>query len=311
MENKNAGGWPIGLLTTLLASAPETFAPFATFAVYAIIAAVRKDQALLSAQAFASLSLISLVTTPLNVFCQALPSFFQVISCFSRIELYCLKTPSHVLASLSTPSPMESSIDSTQLKNLQSSSMSNRSLVSFEKVDISWSPNASQLVLHNLTLDIRQGFTAVIGPIASGKSTLLESIIGETTLQSGSMSTPLSGVAYCSQTPWISNNTIRQNITGDLGFDKKWYEYSLSCCNLQEDLDKIPEGDQSDAGSNGMSLSGGQRQRVVGVPISLGVLQSFFPKLTLTIHDIPGSCPRSLLQAPYCNTRRRDEWSRS
>jgi hypothetical protein len=80
-------------LTMYLANIPTTLAPFTTFLVYEIIAAVKKDETVLSAQAFASLSLISLLTSPLLTFCQALPTFFQAVSCFDRIDAYLSKQP--------------------------------------------------------------------------------------------------------------------------------------------------------------------------------------------------------------------------
>ncbi|KAH8668572.1 ABC transporter [Xylariales sp. PMI_506] len=252
----------LGIAQILTGNIPSSFAPFATFVVYAIIALVRKDQTLLSSQAFASLSLINLVTNPLLYFCQGLPSCAQAVACFGRIELYCLKNPISVQPSSTYSLRPDSSDGSTPLRELSSTQNLSSNLASFEQADISWSEEASEPVLRDLTLTIPQGLTAVIGPVASGKSTLLQSMIGETTLKRGTISTIQSGVAFCAQTPWMMDDTIRRNITGDSPFDQKWYEFSVSCCGLQGDLERMPRGDQTIAGSNGASLSGGQRQRV-------------------------------------------------
>lgn len=253
-------------LTMYLANIPTTLAPFTTFLVYEIIAAVKKDETVLSAQAFASLSLISLLTSPLLTFCQALPTFFQAVSCFDRIDAYLSKQPASMFASPLSSQSLAFPPDQTELGNLGPPPVSTGTIISFSHADIAWS-RESKLVLQDLSLVIRPGFTAITGAVAAGKSTLLWSMIRETTLKRGSM-TPqiLSGVAFCSQTPWVMNETIRENITGGLDFDQKWYDYSVSCCGLEEDLARMPGGDQATAGSNGSSLSGGQRQRVVSCP---------------------------------------------
>lgn len=241
------------------------FAPFATFAVYAIISAVRKDASLLTAQTFTSLSLIALMTGPLLTLCQSMPSLLQALACFDRIEAFCLKKPT-LLPGLSTTtiSLAESSNNSMELHSLVPS---NRPLVSFRNADISWSPE-SDIVIHNLNLDIQRGITMVIGPVGSGKSALIESILGEASIRNGAITASLSSVAYCAQSPWIMNGTIRHNITGGSEFDQKWYDTTISACALEEDLKNIPGGDMWKAGSKGVSLSGGQKQRVVSCQAS-------------------------------------------
>ncbi|KAH8703765.1 putative multidrug resistance-associated protein [Talaromyces proteolyticus] len=246
------------ILGILVSNTPTTLAPFLTFAVYAIIMAVRKDEPLLLAQAFASLSLINLLTDPVLLFCQSLPSFFQAVSCFRRIEEFCLKEPA-ALASQEAEL-VESGHELTNLRNTKS----HGTLISFQHADIAWSSDSTEPVLRDLTLTINAGFTAIVGPIASGKSTILESIIGETIVLRGSMRSSISsGIAFCPQPSWLMNTTIRQNITGDTDIvDQKWYEFCVSVCCLKHDLQQMPRGDLSMAGSNGSSLSGGQQQRV-------------------------------------------------
>lgn len=236
-----------------------------TFTVYAIIAVVKKDEGLLGAQAFASLSLISLVTMPLILFSSALSTFTQGVACFERVENYLLKQPS---SASSGPPPLPglpSGDGATPLGQLQPSPKtgSKHSIASFQDAVISWSADASEPVLRGLTLTIPSGLTAIVGPVASGKSTLLASILGETKMSRGSMTTHApSGIAFSGQTPWIMNDTIRHNITGGVDFDQKWYDFSVLSSGLQRDLDGMPAGDFTRAGSNGTSLSGGQRQRV-------------------------------------------------
>jgi ABC-type bacteriocin/lantibiotic exporter with double-glycine peptidase domain len=127
----------------------------------------------------------------------------------------------------------------------------------------SWSDD-SEPVLRDFNISLRKGIiTAIIGSVGSGKSTFLESIMGETVLQKGSISPFNSTVAYCPQTPWIMNDTIRTNITGPESYDEKWYNFVIWACSLETDLQSIPGGDLSIAGTSGITLSGGQKQRIV------------------------------------------------
>lgn len=227
---------------------------------YAVIAKVKKDETLLTGQAFASLSLVSLATTPLIRICEALPSCLQAVACFKNIEEYCLKAPVE-------PSP-SNTIDSSRTElemSLQSPISAQKTLFSFKDAEIAWAQEDSESVLHGIEFDITPGFTAIMGPVAAGKSTLLAAIIGETVLVQGSASESLTSVAFCSQTPWITDESIRRNITGDLELDEKWYNFTVNTCCLRKDLDRLPKGDETHCGSNGASLSGGQRQRVVRI----------------------------------------------
>lgn len=226
---------------------------------------VGNNQTLLAAQAFASFSLISLVTTPLLTFVQSIPNIRQASGCVERIQEFCQKdnlVPQDTGSDISIDDNGNTSDEATEMSSMNVSSL-NDQLVTFRNVSISWSKD-SVVVLEGLDLTIHPNkVTMIVGPVGSGKSLLLESIIGETTIREGSIDNILSRAAYCPQTPWIINSTIRHNITGGTDFEQKWYDFTISSCALQEDLENFQAGDQYKAGSDGNSLSGGQKQRVV------------------------------------------------
>lgn len=238
------------------------FSPFATFAIYAIISVVKQDTTLLSAQAFTSLALISLLTGPLLNFCQAMPALAQAVSCFDRIDEYLTVDPQSPNRSMSTDSIARPSDDGVELQQKPSGALPEGLLASFHAATISKSPDA-EAVFDRLTLNVRRGVTMITGPVGCGKTTLLESILGASFVKTGSVVASLSRAAYCSQVPWIQNQTIRQNIVGPNGFDEKWFKYTCWACGLENDLQTISDGDSHMAGSNGISLSGGQKQRIV------------------------------------------------
>ncbi|KAF4849717.1 ABC transporter atnG [Colletotrichum siamense] len=250
------------LWQVLVSNLPNEFAPFATFVIYSIIALITKDQTLTSTNAFTALSLINLLTDPLLRFCQYVPNIVQGIACFTRIEAFCLKAsraPQKGSSGLSEVGMRRTS--DVELITQTTAQAAEDIITSFQDATISWS-SETDVVLGHLSLRIKRGITMIVGPVGCGKSCLLESILSETTLHSGSLTAPALRIAYCSQNPWILNNTIRHNITGGLEFDAKWFERVLWLCSLTDDVRNMPEEDAYNIGSNGVGLSGGQKQRV-------------------------------------------------
>jgi ABC-type multidrug transport system fused ATPase/permease subunit len=110
------------------------------------------------------------------------------------------------------------------------------------------------------------GLTIVIGPVGSGKSSLLAALLGEA--EQLSVAPSYSGfrgrMSYSSQIPWIINTTVEENVRfTDLDTkDADWYSDVLEACCLNDDLDLLPAGDQTEIGERGINLSGGQRARI-------------------------------------------------
>ncbi|KAJ5710362.1 multidrug resistance-associated protein [Penicillium malachiteum] len=241
--------WTIGL-----SNIPTDLAPFATFLVYALVAIINGGDSLMSARAFTSLSLISLLTSPLLTFIQICPGLFQSLACFHRIEAFCTQNPPKADPELKD--------DTKDIRSDKITQESSEHMIILDRASFSWASDSAP-VLKDIDLVIeRQSISILTGPTGAGKSALLESIMGETTLLEGRMLINATRVAYCSQTPWIINDTIRNNITGGAEVDEKWYTFTLQACCLKGDLQQIPGGDMFKCGSNGVALSGGQKQRI-------------------------------------------------
>ncbi|KAK1480120.1 ABC transporter [Colletotrichum cuscutae] len=249
----------------LVSNLPVEFAPFATFVIYSIIAVITKDQTLTTTNAFTALSLIGLLTEPLLLFCQFVPNIVQGVACFKRIEIFCLKAHEGSLREHLTPAARSSVTNlnrtSIELADHLTQKSSEGIIASFCNAKISWSPD-SDIVFKDLSLTIKRGITMVVGPVGCGKSCLMESILGETSHSAGTRERMAHGIAYCAQTPWMMNDTVRRNITGGLHHDPKWFEQVLWLCSLTDDVKNMPGGELYNIGSNGVGLSGGQRQRV-------------------------------------------------
>lgn len=117
-------------------------------------------------------------------------------------------------------------------------------------------------VLKGIEMEVRKGeLVAVVGTVGSGKSSLLSCIMGETHKVSGKVS--VRGSTACvTQTAWIQNETIQENILfGQAMHPEKYQEVVHACC-LGKDLEMMEFGDQTEIGERGINLSGGQKQRI-------------------------------------------------
>ncbi|CAJ1397452.1 unnamed protein product [Effrenium voratum] len=120
--------------------------------------------------------------------------------------------------------------------------------------------------IRNVQLQIPCGeLVAIVGTVGSGKSALLQAILGELQPDESSEKAFISRpktVAYCSQIPHIAEGTLKENVLLGQAFDQSRYEDSLRAASLGEDLKVLPGGDQVPVGARGISLSGGQKARV-------------------------------------------------
>uniref|UniRef100_A0A672NI30 ATP binding cassette subfamily C member 8 n=1 Tax=Sinocyclocheilus grahami TaxID=75366 RepID=A0A672NI30_SINGR len=123
-------------------------------------------------------------------------------------------------------------------------------------------------------IDIKVPFgqlTMIVGQEGCGKSSLLLAALGEMHKISGNItwnsnwqdpSFNRGSVAYASQRPWLLNATVEENILFDMVPNEKRYKEVIEVCQLQPDIDTLPQGDQTVIGERGIILSGGQRQRI-------------------------------------------------
>lgn len=123
-------------------------------------------------------------------------------------------------------------------------------------------PGSSTAVLRDLTLDFDTPLTVICGEVGSGKSALLQALLGELDQLAGDLICPDQPIAYCAQTPWLQSMSIQENILFGMPYEEKRYREVLEACQLLPDMKELKSGDQSFIGENGIGLSGGQRARV-------------------------------------------------
>ncbi|KAG6861355.1 hypothetical protein C0995_001088 [Termitomyces sp. Mi166 len=134
--------------------------------------------------------------------------------------------------------------------------------------------------IKDLNMHIPRGqLVAIVGAVGSGKTSLLQGVIGEMRKTGGSVK--FGGtVGYCPQSPWIQNATIRENICFGRAFEQEKYWKAVNDSCLGPDLEMLPNGDLTEVGERGISLSGGQKQR-------LNICRAIYCDTDIQIFDDP------------------------
>jgi len=150
-----------------------------------------------------------------------------------------------------------------------------RGQVDFLNVSYSY-PHTDKKVVNGFNLHVNEGeCIAVVGASGSGKSTVMNLIIGLLDPTEGQIlidGTPMNDISkdayrhYLSVVPQNSllfSGTLRENITYGLDhYTEEQLAAVVEAANVSEFLPLLPDGLSSNVGEHGDKLSGGQKQRV-------------------------------------------------
>ncbi|KAK4703719.1 hypothetical protein P7C70_g2503, partial [Phenoliferia sp. Uapishka_3] len=173
--------------------------------------------------------------------------------------------------------------ETAKYSTMRSTATGTEPVIGFVDGSFTWSDeqlakdDPSVFRIHDLNLEFPVGkLSIILGPVGSGKSTLLLSLLGETNKLSGASFLPSPVVrstgadpsiltdtaAYCSQSPWLLSDTIKENILFGSQLNEARYQAVLDACALQTDLRQFELGDATEVGEKGTVLSGGQKARI-------------------------------------------------
>ena len=164
--------------------------------------------------------------------------------------------------------------------------------IEIERVSFKY-PTRENAALMNVSLKIPEGhFVAIVGPTGSGKSTLVDVLLGLIEPDTGKVL--ISGmppkkaiddfpgaISYVPQEVNVVKGSLKENLTRSFprdSFLEQDIEVALGFAKLNSFAQSLPDGINTLAGDGGTNLSGGQRQRI-------GVARAYLTRPKLIVLD--------------------------
>ncbi|KAF4995723.1 hypothetical protein FGRMN_4930 [Fusarium graminum] len=274
----------IGVFTFTYTS--SIMAPVFSFGTYSILSLVRDTVPLTATVAFTSLTAFSLLSSAISSCINCVLAVVTARGSLERMQAHMSTKPGsgedeeygsgNKKRRGSFPYPGIGNVDNeimhTELDSLEDISEENPDsnmdgkpsnvAIMMSDVTATWNADLSPIVSAiNLSLPSSK-LTMITGPVGCGKTTLLNAILGEVPYRTGTITLNRDELGYCSQTPWLTNATARENIVGMCAFDATWYATVVRACGLDQDFQQLARADEAMVGSNGTTLSGGQKARI-------------------------------------------------
>lgn len=218
--------------------------------------------------AFSSLILFNMLRDPLGLFQDTLTRLLQAYTSCTRIQAFLDESDTEKYSQLTRPGVNDPQIG---FKG---------AIVGYSTVEDIKEAEFEPFQLGPLELSFPIGqLSVIIGSVGSGKTTLIQSLLGETTLSQGTIYMPddhanreicpidpITGlsdtVAYCAQSAWLVGASIKDNIVFGSAWDKKRYNEVVAACALKKDFEIFDLGDETEVGEKGTTCSGGQKARI-------------------------------------------------
>jgi ABC-type multidrug transport system fused ATPase/permease subunit len=218
------------------------FVSCSTFTVFVLT----QDRPLTTDIIFPALALFNLLTFPLAVLPMVITSIVEASVAIGRLTDFLTAEELQPESVIIGPAPQQMGEETILIRD----------------GTFSWNRHESKEVLKDIDFTAYKGeLSCVVGRVGSGKSSFLQSILGDLWKIKGSAEVR-GTVAYASQQTWILNATVKENIVFGYKYDSEFYEKTIKACALLDDFAQLPDGDETVVGERGISLSGGQKARV-------------------------------------------------
>ena len=148
----------------------------------------------------------------------------------------------------------------------------------FDIKNLSFSYSNNKIVqLNNINMSLKKGsVVGITGKTGSGKSTLFHLMLGLIRPNEGdifynqesifsNLSKWREKIGYISQNIFLLDSSIKNNITFNFSneaVDSKKLKKAIDISQLNEKITSLPNGMDTNVGSDGLKLSGGERQRI-------------------------------------------------
>lgn len=190
-------------------------------------------------------------------------------------------------------------------------------VVSVEGVSATPPGSSEAVVLHNVSFGIQPGdVLGIIGPSASGKSTLARVLVGVWPVSEGTVRLDNSDIyqwdkselgpyiGYLPQDIELFAGTIAENIARFNDIDSEKVIEAAKLAGVHELILRFPDGYNTVLGSSGVGLSGGQKQRI-------GLARALYGIPSLVVLDEPDSslddAGKKALDQAITSLRRRNK----
>ena len=173
-----------------------------------------------------------------------------------------------------------------QLMEIQNNAIKEREVsgqIKFEELkdsirlsNVGFSYSRGVPTLKNINIEIKKNKrTAIVGETGSGKSTIIDLILGFQNISEGEifyddisfreldLNSFRKKVGYVPQDAFLFNGTIKENLLWAIDIDdENKLNLAIEKAGIKNFIESLPDGINTQVGDNGVKLSGGQKQRI-------------------------------------------------
>jgi ABC-type multidrug transport system fused ATPase/permease subunit len=202
-----------GAVTSAIAQIPLLMSPPVAFAMYQGVVTSSNGQHFDATRLFSALSFIILLAQPLFWMFEVVLDLSAAFGAFERIQKFLIEETRNDYRRLATvpvsPGACSHQGSDIELQSLRASAAGQAhavrepgKMLEVQDASFAWTPEKN--IVEHVQLGLTRGqFAMIVGPVASGKTTLLKGLLGEVPHVSGTIWLGTDRLSWCDQSPWI------------------------------------------------------------------------------------------------------------